>query len=269
MGKDIEKLSVRSPCVVGNWKMQGSSEMVRDWAKEVIPALKSMEGVEMVVCPPFVYIQMMKELIEASASRLKLGAQNAFEALSGAYTGEISSSMLVDLGCQYVILGHSERRQAGETDALIARKFATSYDAGLIPILCVGETAEERKLGNTLTVVFKQLEAILQTIEANVFEKALIAYEPVWAIGTGLTATPEQAQTVHAAIRGWVAERDLESSKKVRILYGGSVKADNAADLFKQPDIDGGLIGGASLSAKDFLKIGHSALARMSWNKYY
>ena len=250
---------MRRPLVAGNWKMNGSRERVRALVDGIQAGIGSVERAEVAVCPPFVYVPQVAELL--AGSPIALGAQNVCDhAEEGAYTGEIAGSMLAELGCRYVIVGHSERRNLyGESDALVARRFAAARKAGLVPILCVGELLEERERGVTEAVVARQLDAVLELEGVEAFREAVIAYEPVWAIGTGHTATPEQAQEVHAFIRARLAERDAGVAEVARILYGGSVKGSNAADLFAQPDIDGGLIGGASLKADEFLTICRAA----------
>jgi len=253
-------LNPRKPCVVANWKMHGSKERVAKWIVELSKGLKSgtAKDLDVVLCPPSVYLQESINCIrnQLSSDALSIGCQNVYCLSEGAFTGEISPEMLIDVGCRYVILGHSERRQLFlEEDTLIASKFVAAYHAGLIPIICVGETRQEREQGKTKQVVSRQLQAVLELAPKGAFGKSLIAYEPVWAIGTGLTASPDQAQEVHAFLRGCLAERDWGSAETVRILYGGSVKADNAKTLFAQSDIDGALVGGASLNAEEFLNI--------------
>ncbi len=245
---------MRRSVVAGNWKMHG----VRADHARLVSAL--MDGAEdnpceVLVCPPFPYLWEIGRLLTGSVWRL--GAQDVCaDPGPGAFTGEVSGAMLRDVGCQAVLVGHSERRSLyAEDDALIARKFQAAQAAGLLPILCVGESLDERERGITETVVGRQLDAVLDVAGVTAFSQAIIAYEPVWAIGTGKTATVEQAQAVHAFIRGRVAARDAMIAGSVRILYGGSVKASNAAELFAQSDIDGGLVGGASLQADEFLKI--------------
>ncbi len=219
-----------------------------------------IRDIEIAVCPPFVYLGMVAELVRHTPVRL--GGQDCSVHDSGAYTGEIAASMLRDVGCRYVIVGHSERRHYhGESDELVARKFARALEYGLVPILCVGETLAEREAGQTEAVVGRQLAAVLTASTAAAFQQAVIAYEPVWAIGTGRNATPEQAQAVHAFIRGQVQQGDAAASRAVSILYGGSVKGSNAAELLAQPDIDGGLVGGASLNAAEFLTICRAAVS--------
>jgi len=209
---------------------------------------------DIVVCPPFVYLWEVARLLKASS--IGLGAQSVCAEQVGAFTGESSAAMLKDVGCKYVIVGHSERRAIyKEDDALVARKFLATQSQGLIPILCVGETLEERERSQTMQVVSRQLTAVLDLAGVTALRAAVIAYEPVWAIGTGKNATPEQAQEVHAYIRAAIAARDAKIAADVRILYGGSVKAANARELFAMPDVDGGLVGGASLKADEFLKI--------------
>ena len=211
---------------------------------------------ECVVCPPFVYLQDVARLLRDAELPIGLGAQDVCAESQGAYTGEISAAMLKDMGCAYVIVGHSERRLLyGEDDQLVARKFAAAQARGVVPILCVGEQLAEREAGRTREVVARQLDAVLELSGAEVFRRAVIAYEPCWAIGTGRNATAEQAEEVHRFVRGRIAERDAKIGPEVRILYGGSVKAGNAGEIFAQPDVDGGLIGGASLKADEFLAI--------------
>ena len=244
---------MRQALVVGNWKMHGT----RDSASELISTIVSgIDGAtaEAAICPPFPFLMLAQKA--ANGSALALGAQNLSEHATGAYTGEVAGPMLVEFGCKYVIVGHSERRALyGESDCVVARKFAAAQRAGLTPILCVGETLEEREAGTTEAVVERQVQAVLDVSGAGAFAHAVIAYEPVWAIGTGKTATPEQAQAVHAFIRARIAGQDATIADQTRILYGGSVKAANAADLFVMPDIDGGLVGGASLDGDEFLSI--------------
>ena len=221
---------------------------------EAIVSSHGLGAADCVVCPPFVYLADVARLLRDST--VALGAQNVCAEAQGAYTGEVSAAMLQDLGCTVVIVGHSERRALyGESDSLVARKFAAAQSRGLAPILCVGESLAEREAGQTTAVVARQLDAVLELVDAATLAGAVLAYEPVWAIGTGHNASPEQAQEVHAFIRGRIAARDAKIAGQVRILYGGSVKAGNAAELFAQPDVDGGLIGGASLKADEFLAI--------------
>lgn len=242
---------MRRPLVAGNWKMHGTrasvAELIRGLRQLALPV-----GVEIAVIPPALYVTQVVMGLEGKA--IGVGAQNcAVEPMQGALTGEIAASQLADSGCAYVLVGHSERRQIlGESEAMLSRKFAAAQACGLIPILCIGETLAQREAGKTLEVVQRQLGSIIEQLGVGAFNRAVVAYEPVWAIGTGLTATPEQAQEVHASIRSQLRTESAEVARGVRILYGGSVKAANATELFAMPDIDGGLIGGASLNADEF-----------------
>jgi triosephosphate isomerase len=245
---------MRQPLVAGNWKMHGSRAENARHIQAIAKAFR-VTHVACAVCPPYVYLAQVGELLRAADLPIALGAQDVSAELKGAFTGEISVAMLQDLQCQYVIVGHSERRQAeGEDDHLVARKFEAARTR-MIPILCVGERLAERNAGEQLVVIGRQLDAVLERCGAPGFGGAVIAYEPRWAIGTGMTASPEQAQEVHAFIRGHLARQDAKIADEVRILYGGSVNAGNAAQLFAMPDVDGGLIGGASLKAEEFLAI--------------
>lgn len=233
--------------------MNGTLDSIRPLLADVIQGVSGISN-EVAVCPPFIYIPELAELL--NGSDIKLGAQNVSQQEKGAYTGEVAASMLKDYRCDYVIVGHSERRTLyAETDELVAEKFVAVQSGGMTPILCVGELLEEREANNTEDVVARQLDAVIERAGIEAFNNAVIAYEPVWAIGTGKTATPEQAQEVHEFIRLRLARHNNDTANKIRILYGGSVKADNAEQLFKMADIDGGLIGGASLVAEDFLTI--------------
>ena len=234
----------RARLVAGNWKMHGGRASNQALLDALVAGMSAAGEVQCAVCPPFPFLQQVAERLRGT--RITLGAQTVSEHAQGAYTGEVSAAMLAELGCRYVIVGHSERRQLfGEKDAQVAAKFAAVRAAKMTPILCVGETLEEREAGKTEAVVARQLAAID-------FKEAVLAYEPVWAIGTGRNATPEQAQAVHAFLRQKVPAETL-------ILYGGSVKPQNAAAIFAMPDVDGGLIGGASLAAQDFLDIAKAA----------
>ncbi|MCP8689666.1 triose-phosphate isomerase [Marinobacterium sedimentorum] len=245
---------MRKSIVAGNWKMNGNLAANAELVKGLLSTRSGGDNVDVLVCPPAVYIPQVAALLQGSD--ISLGAQNASAFEKGAYTGDLSLCMLAEFGVQYVILGHSERRALfGEDDAQVADKFHAVVAAGATPIVCVGETLQERQAGQTLEVVSRQLRAVLEVADKAKLADAVVAYEPVWAIGTGLTATPEQAQEVHQALRALIAEYDAAAALKVRILYGGSVTADSAAQLFEKPDIDGGLVGGASLKAKDFLAI--------------
>ncbi|WP_130537085.1 triose-phosphate isomerase [Thiomicrorhabdus indica] len=250
---------MRKPFVAGNWKMHGSKAFVTELNQGLKQQTNSMTEIDIAVCPPALYIS--QTIAELEGSTVKVGAQNiAEEASQGAFTGEISIAMLKDMQCDYVILGHSERRAIyGETDEQIANKVAVALEAGITPIFCVGETLEERESGTMESVIATQLDAVISKVGVEEFEKIVIAYEPVWAIGTGVTASPEQAQEVHAFIRDKLARLNRAVAEKVIIQYGGSVKPNNAAELFAQADIDGGLIGGASLNADDFAAICQAA----------
>jgi triosephosphate isomerase len=244
---------MRKMLVAGNWKMHGSRVMADGLVREIVENLP--DGVEVLVFPPDVYLG---DLSDRYADRgLGFGAQDLSEHHApGAYTGEVSGEMLRDVGAAWVLVGHSERRQyQRESDALVAKKFQAACNAGLKPILCLGETLEEHEAGRAEEVIRRQLDAVVECCGIESFRAAVIAYEPVWAIGSGLTATPEKAQKIHAAIRSQLAKKDATISLLTRVLYGGSVKPANAAELFAQPDVDGGLIGGASLVASDFLDI--------------
>jgi triosephosphate isomerase len=228
---------------------------------EAVLGSPSLPQIDCVICPPFVYLSEIARLLRDST--VGLGAQNVCAEASGAYTGEVSAAMLQDVGCRYVLVGHSERRSlCGEDDALVARKFAAVQSRGLVPILCVGEQLEEREAGLTGPVIARQLDAVLALCGIGSFLHAVIAYEPVWAIGTGRNASPAQAEEVHAAVRAQLGRQDARIADALPILYGGSVKAGNARELFAQPNVDGGLIGGASLKAEEFLSILAAARGR-------
>ncbi len=249
---------MRKPVVAGNWKMNGTRASVQSLVQAIKAGLPEQRAAEVALCSPFPYLTQVKEALKGSS--MLLGAQTMSEFQAGAYTGEVSGEMLLESGATHVILGHSERRALyAESSQIVANKFERALAVGLIPILCVGETLTERQQGATLQVVGEQLAAVLDKVGVAGFSNAVLAYEPVWAIGTGLTATPDQAQEVHAALRGMIANHNNEIAIKLRILYGGSVKAGNAASLFGCPDIDGGLIGGASLDASEFLAICQAA----------
>ncbi len=250
---------MRRKLVVANWKMHGSRARNRQLLDAIKPPLLGLEGrVDIAVCPA--HLHLGETVAALAGSNIRSGAQNLYGLAEGAMTGETSASMLVDCGAEFVILGHSERRgHLGETDAEVADKFAAARESGLIPILCVGETRAERDAGATGEVVSRQLDAVTDKTGMEAMRDAVIAYEPVWAIGSGTPATPEQAQAVHAMLRERLAGRDEEIAGGVRILYGGSINAANAAELFARPDIDGGLVGGASLKAEEFITICTSA----------
>ncbi len=248
---------MRAKLVAGNWKMHGTRVEARELTRAV--AEGAPEGVEVAIVPPSVFVA---ELAPLMGARLQMGVQDVSEHAQGAYTGEISASMAAEYGARFALVGHSERRQYhAESDDLVARKFVAAQAAGLTPILCVGETLDQREQGQTEAVVGRQIAAVVARAGIAAFARAVVAYEPVWAIGTGKTASAEQAQAVHAFIRSQLAAADVMIARSLRLLYGGSVKPGNAAALFAQPDVDGGLIGGASLVAADFLAIARAAQA--------
>jgi triosephosphate isomerase len=254
----------RQPLVAANWKMNGQRARIATLIAGIRAGLQAAgagetDGIEIAVCPPYVYLEQVSGLIVGSP--IALGAQNLATEDSGAYTGEISGPMLGEFGCRYVIVGHSERRNLfGENDARVAAKFVAAQRHGLTPILCVGEKAVHRKDGTTEKVIAEQLDAVLSAVGIEALANAVIAYEPIWAIGSGKTATPDQAQPVHAFIRHRLAVRDKAVADGIRIIYGGSVNAGNAKELFAERDIDGALVGGASLIAEEFLGIGKAAV---------
>ncbi len=244
---------MRKTLVAGNWKMNGSRSSIEELMAGVIGGAAAANA-DMLVCPPYVYLEQVRAAVAGTS--VKLGAQDVSLEVSGAFTGDVSAVMLKDLGCDYVIVGHSERRSIhGESSELVAQKFVAAQKEGLIPVLCVGESLEEREAGTTVAVVAGQFEAVLDLAGIDAMKHAVLAYEPVWAIGTGKTASSEQAQEVHAELRAVAAARSAEVAEGLQILYGGSVKPSNASELFAMADIDGGLIGGASLKAEDFLGI--------------
>ncbi len=252
----LSLIDMRNNLVVANWKMYGSKASVT----QLLTALKQGIAVDtdwqtdIVICPPSLFLEQVQQ--ELAGTVIGVGAQNAHPQTQGAYTGEIAMSMLREFSCSHVIIGHSERREIfSESDSFIAEKFIAAQENGLIPILCIGETQEQREQGQTETVVLKQIEAVIDAAGIAAFTDAVIAYEPIWAIGTGLTASPEQAQEVHVTIRLKLAQLDKSVAENISILYGGSVKASNAKDLFSQTDVDGALVGGASLVAEEFLSI--------------
>jgi len=253
---------MRKPFVAGNWKMNTDSHTSVNLAKAIVSASVEIAGesVAVAVCPPFVYLQAVTTAI--STSSIAVGAQDLYYEQKGAFTGETSASMLKDIGCTYCLCGHSERRHViGETDELINKKVAAAISGGLLPILCVGELLEERQANKTTEVVTRQIKNGLAGLSVEKVSAVTLAYEPVWAIGTGLTATPQQAQEVHALIRKLLGQMyDSHLSEEIRILYGGSAKPGNAADLMHQQDIDGLLVGGASLNADDFVAIIQAAV---------
>ncbi|GAA5186216.1 triose-phosphate isomerase [Ferrimonas gelatinilytica] len=252
-------MATRRPMVAANWKMAGSLQL----AEELIQKFSRLPDIspDVVLCPPSVYLDNIQSKLEAKASslmgkNLTLGGQNLSHQEFGAYTGEISGTMLKEFGCKYVIIGHSERRRMyGETSDMVAEKFAMAQRCGLTPILCVGESLAAREANRTFEVLSGELDAVLDKCGIVAFDNAVLAYEPIWAIGTGKSATPEQAQEVHAFLRQRLSDLSPYEGEKIRILYGGSVKSSNAAELFNQPDVDGGLVGGASLNASEFVTL--------------
>jgi triosephosphate isomerase (TIM) len=249
---------MRKKIVAGNWKLNGSRAFNQALLNTLAPALSA--SVTTVILPPLPFLDGL--IRDYSAKGFEFGAQDVGVHAQGAFTGDLAAEMLADIGCRYVLVGHSERRQfQGETSELVAEKFMAARRAGLVPVLCVGESLHQRETGHTEWVIEKQLKPVFDLAGKDGFADAVIAYEPVWAIGTGKTATPEQAQEVHAFIRGEVAAIDAKIASSLPILYGGSVKAANAAALFKQPDVDGGLVGGASLVAQEFIAIMAAAAA--------
>jgi triosephosphate isomerase len=252
---------MRRQMVAGNWKMHGSRAANQALLAELEMNLKPEWPIDIVVFPPYVYLSDAIRLLEDG--RIAVGAQDVCAEAGGAFTGQVSAAMLKDVGCSHAIVGHSERRRwYHEDDALVARKFAAVLDAGLTPVLCVGETLDEREARQTEAVIARQLDAVIAMHGVGGFARAILAYEPVWAIGTGRTASPEQAQEVHSFLRNRIHAQDAKIGGHLRILYGGSVKAGNAAELFSMPDVDGGLVGGASLSADEFQQICAAAAVR-------
>lgn len=249
---------MRRPLVCGNWKLHGSLESARTLVDAVLEGTADLESVDVAVCPVFVHLPLACERV--SGSRMAVGAQDVSDRDEGAFTGEVAAPMLAELGARLAIVGHSERRaRHGETDAGVAAKFAAARQAGLVPILCVGESLEQRDAGRALEVVGAQLDAVLARTGVAGFDGGVIAYEPVWAIGTGRTATPDDAQEVHALLRSRLAAHDEGLAARTRIVYGGSMKAANATRLLAMGDIDGGLVGGASLDADQFISIARAA----------
>ena len=251
---------MRQALVMGNWKMHGNRAEVAELLQNIVASVENVKGVDVAVCPPLLYVSQARELLEASS--VGLGAQNlcAESSETGAYTGEVSAQMLSDQGCQYVLVGHSERREYyADDDCRVAEKIKNAVQHALQPVFCVGESLQQREAGETLGFVAQQLAAVIDRLGISALKTAVIAYEPIWAIGTGLTATPDQAQEVHRFIRETLAEYDEKLANSMRLLYGGSVKPNNAAELFAQPDIDGALVGGASLKSDDFVAIVNAA----------
>ncbi len=251
---------MRQPLVAGNWKMNGSPESVRSLLDELKKSSSGINNVEMAVCSPHIFLESIKNLLEGTS--ISWGGQDISVHSSGAFTGETAGSMLADFGCKFVIIGHSERRQYhAESNELVSAKFGAALNANLIPIFCIGETLEERESGIMEDILSKQIDAVVNEHGVEKLGAGVIAYEPVWAIGTGKTASPSQAQEVHSWIRDRISNSSPEISETIKILYGGSMNPGNAADLIAQRDIDGGLIGGASLKSDDFLAICKSAVS--------
>ncbi|MCW5600075.1 triose-phosphate isomerase [Nitrosomonas sp.] len=245
---------MRTKLVVGNWKMNGNLDQNQALLNAVVAGTRELQNVKCAVCPPYPYLAEVQRTLENT--HILWGAQNVSQFDLGAYTGEVAAEMLLDFSCHYVIVGHSERRSLfGEDNHTVAEKFKKVQDKGLTPILCVGETLAQREIGETERIIEEQLDAVIKLVGVDSLVKSVIAYEPVWAIGTGKTATPSQAQGVHLFIRNKIAKQSETTANSIQILYGGSVKSNNAGELFSMPDIDGGLIGGASLVASDFISI--------------
>jgi len=245
---------MRKRLVAGNWKMHGNLIENKNLLNAILPSLDKLPGADFAVCVPYPYLSSVQVLLQGT--KVLLGAQTVSQHDKGAYTGEISVNMLKDFGCIYVIVGHSERRMLfGENNQTVAEKYIAAQKGNLVPILCVGETLEQRERGLTEEIIKEQLKAVIELAGVESLKKAVIAYEPVWAIGTGKTATPQQAQDVHVFIRKMIAAQNTQIAHELAILYGGSVKAGNASELFAMADIDGGLIGGASLIAEEFIAI--------------
>ncbi|WP_064606186.1 triose-phosphate isomerase [Photobacterium sp. J15] len=251
---------MRHPVVMGNWKLNGSKEMVSNLLKGLDAALKGVEGVDVAIAPPVMYLDLAEQLIGKAENKIILGAQNVDVNAKGAFTGDISPEMLKDFGASHIIIGHSERRDYhSESDEFVAKKFAFLKEHGLTPVLCIGESEAQNEAGETVAVCARQIDAVIKTQGVEALNGAIIAYEPIWAIGTGKAATAEDAQRIHAAIRAHIAEQSEEVAKNVVIQYGGSVKPENAAAYFAQPDIDGALVGGAALDAESFAAIAKAA----------
>lgn len=249
---------MRQPLVAGNWKLNGSLDTIAELVSGVGNQLSAVKVAELAVCPPFIYLGYVQQLLDGVD--ISLGSQDCSDQESGAYTGEVAASMIKEFGCKYIIVGHSERRHIyGENNKIVAIKFEQVKKNNLVPILCVGETLQDREDGHTEVIIAKQLDAILERFGIEGFVGTVIAYEPVWAIGTGQTATPDQAQEVHEFIRNKLDALNKDIAANIRILYGGSMKPDNAKQLLEQNDIDGGLIGGAALKAEDFIAIAVAA----------
>ncbi|HIF9294235.1 TPA: triose-phosphate isomerase [Photobacterium damselae] len=251
---------MRHPVVMGNWKLNGSKEMVSNLIKGLDAELNGVEGVDVAIAPPVMFLDLAEQLISKANNKIILGAQNVDIHESGAFTGDISPTMLKEFGATHIIIGHSERRDYhNESDEFVAQKFAFLKEHGLTPVLCIGESEAQNEAGETVAVCARQIDAVIKTQGVDALNGAIIAYEPIWAIGTGKAATAEDAQRIHAAIRAHIAEQSEEVAKNVVIQYGGSVKPENAAAYFAQPDIDGALVGGAALDAASFAAIAKAA----------
>ena len=251
---------MRRPVVMGNWKLNGSKAMVTELLNGLNAEVANIEGVDIVVAPPALYLDQAERLIKEGGNKLILGAQNTDIHNSGAFTGDVSPEMLKDLGASHIIIGHSERREYhNESDEFVAKKFAFLKENGLTPVLCIGESEAQNEAGETVAVCARQIDAVINTQGVEALNGAIIAYEPIWAIGTGKAATAEDAQRIHASIRALIAAESAEIAEQVIIQYGGSVKPENAATYFTQPDIDGALVGGASLQAAGFAAIAKAA----------
>ncbi|ARR50401.1 TPA: triose-phosphate isomerase [Photobacterium damselae] len=251
---------MRHPVVMGNWKLNGSKEMVSNLIKGLDAELNGVEGVDVAIAPPVMFLDLAEQLISKANNKIILGAQNVDIHESGAFTGDISPAMLKEFGATHIIIGHSERRDYhNESDEFVAQKFAFLKEHGLTPVLCIGESEAQNEAGETVAVCARQIDAVIKTQGVDALNGAIIAYEPIWAIGTGKAATAEDAQRIHAAIRAHIAEQSEEVAKNVVIQYGGSVKPENAAAYFAQPDIDGALVGGAALDAASFAAIAKAA----------
>lgn len=252
---------MRPALIIGNWKMHGCGQSISCLLSELTKE-KVSGSVELALCPPFTYLQRVNEFLQERRAQIKLGAQNVSEYCDGAYTGEVSATMLSDLGCQYALVGHSERRELfKETDQQVVFKAQRLIESGIVPVICIGESRDEREKGLTEEVLVRQLAPFFVKMGRESLSKCVIAYEPVWAIGSGCSATPEQAQNTHAYVRRCLRNHLAEDADAVRIVYGGSVKPDNALNLFVMPDIDGALVGGASLNGQDFLAIARAAFS--------
>ncbi|MXS79234.1 triosephosphate isomerase [Nitrosomonas eutropha] len=244
----------RAGFVAGNWKMHGNLVQNQELLAAIVLGIPSLQNASCAVCVPYPYLAQAQSVLKGT--HVAWGGQNISQHHQGAYTGEVSAGMLTDFGCRYVIVGHSERRTLyGEDNQMVAEKFHSAQEQSLVPILCVGETLAQREANETEQVIARQLDAVIGLVGVNAIKQSVIAYEPVWAIGTGETATPQQAQDVHAFVRNRIAAHNSEIAADIQIVYGGSVKANNASELFAMPDIDGGLIGGASLVAAEFISI--------------